>query len=143
MKKLFMLFAFIGLFGATTVSAQACSKSKAACTAAAAKAASLESDIEKRMSEETGEISYVRKSVCEVSGKTTYMDVAFDEESKKFVNVSPTHTVGNADKKACCSKGKEAACCAKGKEGCSKKNASTKAVKKTSTAKAVKTSSTN
>ena len=170
MKKLFMLFAVIGLFSATSVNAQTCcSKSKtasAACTAAAATAASLDTDIEKRMSEETGAVFYVRKVVNSDSG-TTYTNVEYNSDTKKFVNVSPTGTT--AAKASCCSKGKgstatatsgkatatsgkatatsgkAASCCSKGKDkaACTKKSASTSAVKKTTTAKVVKTSGTN
>ena len=154
MKKLFMLFAFIGLVSATSVNAQTCcSKSKTAsaeCTAAAAKAATLETDIEKRMVEATGEVYYVRKVVNSDTG-TSYVNVEYNSDSKKFVNVSPTHTSDSAAKPASCSKesnatatsGKSASCCSKDKGACTKKSASTTAVKKTSTAKVVKTSGTN
>jgi hypothetical protein len=151
MKKLFMLFAFIGLVSATSVSAQTCcSKSKtasASCSAAAATAASLETDIEKRMVEATGEVFYVRKVVNSDSG-TTYVNVEYNSDTKKFVNVSPSHDSDTAAKPASCSKGsaasgKSASCCSKDKGACTKKSASTTAVKKTSTAKVVKTSGTN
>lgn len=171
MKKLFMLFAMMSLVAVASVDAQTCSKSTKAscsktaaeCTAAAAKMASLDANIEKRTCEESGKISFVRKSVCSVSGKTSYTNVEYNADTKKFVNVSPTHTSGvtakgkacakkgaaccagkakatsasaSASTKAACSKGEKSACCAKGKNA---KSASTTApVKKTATA--VKTS---
>jgi len=168
MKKLFMLFAIMSLVAVASVDAQTCSKSKASCskskaecTAAAAKMASLDADIEKRICEDSGKVSFVRKSVCETSGKTKYTNVEYNADTKKFVNISPTHTSGKAAKACCskdeakaccagkakatsaktvsakksCSKGEKAACCTKGKA----KSASA-TVKKTTVAKAVKTS---
>ena len=148
MKKIFMLFAFISLVGSASVSAQVCcSKSKAECTAAATKAASASADIEKRISEESGKVTFVRKSICEVSGKTSYTNVEFDAKTKKFVNVSPTHTSGKAaaagnsdDAKATSVSKKGKGCCKKGKSSCTKKSASTTAVTKTAPAKAVNVS---
>ncbi len=161
MKKLFMLFAIMSLVAVASVDAQTCSKSKASCsktsaecTAAAAKMASLDADIEKRVCEDSGKISFVRKGVCAVSGKTEYTNVEFDADTKKFVNVSPTHTSGKAVKAGAsccagkakatsaktvsatksCSKGEKAACCA------SKAKSASTTVKKTSVAKAIKTS---
>lgn len=140
MKKLFMLFAFVGLFSVASVEAQSCSKSKAECTAAAAQAASLDASIEKRTCEKSGKVSFVRKSVCETSGKTSYTNVEYNADTKKFVNVSPTHTSGKAAQSSCSAKAKatsgKSGCCAKGK-ATSKK---TTAVKKTTAAKAIKTS---
>ncbi len=144
MKKLFMLFAFMGLVSVASVSAQSCSKSKAnsstTCTVAATKAASLDASIEKRVCEKSGKVSFVRKNVCSTSGKTTYTNVEYNTETKKFVNVSPTHTSGKAAGKAstsCSAKAKatsgKTSCCTKGAKGAS-------AVKKTSAAKAIKTS---
>lgn len=159
MKKIFMLFVLMALVGTVSVDAQTCSKSKEACTTAAVKAANTNVDIEKRICEQSGKVSFVRKSVCDVSGKTSYTDVEYNMDTKKFVNVSPTHASGKAAKaKASCGTAKKAGCCAAGKAkatsasttakkaccskgaaaSCSKKT--TSAVKKTTSAKAVKIS---
>ncbi|MFT5383786.1 MAG: hypothetical protein ACI8VT_003824 [Saprospiraceae bacterium] len=152
MKKLFMLFAVIGLFGATSINAQTCCSktASASCTKAAATAATMDADIEKRMSEETGAVYYVRKVVNADTG-TSYVNVDYNADAKKFVNVSPTHTSGKTASTSSSKEGtttptsgKTAACCSKDKAAaCTKKSASTTAVKKSSTVKVVKTSSTN
>ncbi len=132
MKKLFFLFAFMGLF-AFGVSAQkkACCASKNAsssksCSAMVDKAASADKNIVKQVSN-TGDINYVRKEVDSTNGKVMLTSVEYCTKSGKFVNVSPTDgmktsctkkgvatKVSSTDKKACCEKGKEKACCAKG-----------------------------
>ncbi len=159
MKKLFMLFALVSLVGTASVTAQTCSKSKAECTAAATKVAASSADIEKRICEKSGKVSFVRKGVCAVSGKTSYTNVEYNADTKKFVNISPSHTSGKAAKKACCagkekaacstgkakatsaSASKKGACCSKGKAACTKKSTTTTAKK--SDVKVVKTSSSN
>ncbi len=161
-----MLVAFMGLVGVASVSAQcsksktACTKSKAACATTVAKAASMDANIEKRICEKSGDVSFVRKSTCSVSGETKYTNVQYDSDSKKFVNVSPTHTSGKAAKKACAPGDKKGSCTGKAKAtktsasastkkaccskeaqaACSKKSASASAVKKTTTATAIKVS---
>jgi len=159
MKKLFMLFAIMSMVGVASVSAQSCTKSKAECTAAASKAASLTADVEKKVCEKSGKVSFVRKSVCEKSGKASYANVEYNTATKKFVNISPSSekatkaasctgkskasaakgkaTAASAKSGASCAKGKATgACCAKGKA----KTGTAAAVKKTGVAKAVKTS---
>ena len=95
MKKLFMLFAVLSFVGLSTVNAQTCTKSasasKSCCAATVAKAASMDDSIEKRVCETSGKVSYVRKEVCSTSGKTSYTNVEYNADTKKFVNVSPTH----------------------------------------------------
>ena len=160
MKKLLILFAFLG-FVAINADAQSCTsakkttsasctKDKASCTStAAAKAASLDENITKRVSK-TGEVVYVKKSVCGTSGKVSYTAVEYCTKSNKFVNVSPkekascssskagavkTSATTKGEKAACCSSGKakttSASCCAGGKKtSCDSKKTSTE---KTST----------
>ena len=161
MKKLLILFAFLG-FVAINADAQSCTsakkttsasctKDKASCAStAAAKAASLDENISKRVSN-TGEVVYVKKSVCGTSGKVSYTAVEYCTKSNKFVNVSPKEkascssskagavktsaTTKGAKGAACCSSGKakttSASCCAGGKKtSCDSKKTSTE---KTST----------
>lgn len=131
MKKLFFLFAFLGLFVfAANAQKKACCASKSASTekvsctvsADAEKAASTDASIVKQVSN-TGDVTYVRKDVCPTSGKVSYSNVEYCTKSGKFINVSPS------EKAACCAKDASAtkvsstkkACCAGGdKAGCSK-----------------------
>lgn len=156
MKKFFLLFALLGFVSVSTVSAQkkTCTAAKAVkgekvCTkTAAAKLASLEADIEKRVCEKSGSVSYVRKSVCSASGKVSFQDVEFCSKSSKFVNVSPSKggtkasctkpcTKGSAKAsamkvsqnetavkgKACCAGKSKASCAAKKVDNAEKANA--------------------
>ena len=131
MKKLFFLFAFLGVsaFAANAQQKSCCaakgaSVEKVSCTASAAaeadKAASGDASIVKQVSN-TGEVSYTRKEVSPASGKVSYSAVEYCTKSGKFMNVSPS------EKAACCSKGAGAsatatkvssnekkACCAQG-----------------------------
>ena len=78
MKQLFFLTAIFGLLAVANVQAQSCAGARAACCTpaeAAAKAAALDANIEQRTDRKTGEVSYVRKNVCEGSGKATYSEV--------------------------------------------------------------------
>lgn len=145
MKKLFFLFAFMGLFAfASTAQTKACCASKSAsskaCSATMDKAASADQSIVKQVSN-SGEVNYVRKEVCPHSGKVTLASVEYCTKSGKFINVSP----GDAEKKASCTKSASAtkvsdtgkkACCAEGemKACCSKKSG--KAATKVSTKEA-------
>ena len=127
MKKLFFLFAFMGVFTfAATAQTKACCASKDASAKACSKtmdsAASADDSIVKQVSNE-GEVSYVRKEVCPATGKVTMTAVEYCTKTNKFVNVSPTETdkanctksatatkVSSTSKKACCAKGNKAGC---------------------------------
>ncbi len=151
MKKLMFICSLL-VFGAFSVNAQSCSKGKkAACCKSKAKAAAVKGDasetavasaymeaaeaaanadenIMKRVCEKTGSVGYYEKNVCSKSGKVSYKEVNYNEDLKKFVNVSPSevqsammegeviNVSGNTDdakapkaKKACC-KGKKKSC---------------------------------
>lgn len=143
MKKLFFLFAFMGVFAfASNAQTKACCASKTAgakvCSKTMDKAASADANIVKQVSN-TGDVSYVRKAVCPMSGKVTMSQVEYCTKSGKFINVSPSDVgakaactkkatatkVASTSKKACCAKGDKAACAKKA----STKKASTSAVK--------------
>ncbi len=119
MKKLFLLFCLMGGLFVTTATAQhACGGAKAKAEKvrvtpefqeAAARAAALDENIEARKDAETGEVSYVRKTVCPASGKVSYAAVQYCNKSEAFV---PAKLVGNAGQGN--GQGKGAACCAKG-----------------------------
>ena len=125
MKKLFFLFAFMGVFAftATAQTKACCAKGASAkvCAKTMDKAASADASIVKQVSNK-GDVSYVRKEVCPVTGKTTMKSVEYCTKSNKFVNVSPSEMkkacsksasatkVSSTSKKACCAKGKKAAC---------------------------------
>lgn len=162
MKKLFVLFAFLG-FVSFSATAQSCNP--AACkkahktssvdatqsNAAAVKLASLDKTIETKTCATSGKVSFTRKNVCATSGKVSYTDVEYCSKSAKFVNVSPSAKASCSKTKASCSAAKGAsakqvsaeaapkkACCAKGtsKEECAKmKAASAKQVSNTAAPK--------
>ncbi|MBK9272346.1 MAG: hypothetical protein IPM48_12195 [Saprospiraceae bacterium] len=133
MKNLFfVLFVFL-LGGMVQVSAQSCSKSKAAgCCAsktasaekAALKAAELDPTIEKKVCEKSGKVSFYRNTVDE-TGVSVSTQVMYDEGKAMFVNQSTevSHE-GEAKAKACSSAAKGKACCSKkDAKGCSKAKA--------------------
>jgi hypothetical protein len=104
-----------------------------------AKAAADDESIVKQVSDK-GDVSYVRKEVCPMSGKVTMKQVEYCSKSAKFVNVSPTGAkqacskkasatkVSSTSKKACSGqKAASKACCKKGAKACSKKASTQKA----------------
>ena len=123
MKKLFFLFAFLGLVS-LSANAQKCSSAKSAkatcmkSSKAAATAASLDEAIESRTCAKSGSVSYVKKVVNSETGAVSYQDVEFCTKSKKFVNVSPV-----ANEKKMCTKGAKASMTAKGGKACCAKGA--------------------
>lgn len=135
MKKLFFLFAFMGIFAfATEAQTKACCASKTGakvCSKTMDKAASADANIVKQVSNK-GDVSYVRKEVCPMSGKVSLKQVEYCTKSGKFINVSPSDVakkgtatkVSSTTKKACCKKGSKAAC---SKSASTKKAATTSA----------------
>lgn len=154
MKKVILFLAFFGVVALVNANAQ-CSGAKAstasnekgaACCAqsSAMKAAANDKSIEKRVSPETGEVSFVRKDVNAESGKVVYSEVEYCTKSGKFINVSPSN-------KSCCSKTGEASatkvsnekaatCSGEQKAGCcdKSKSASASAQPKAANVKLVK-----
>jgi hypothetical protein len=150
MKKVFFLFAFFGLlaFTANAQTHKGCagkattSSEKATCySTAATKAASLDQTVEQRLDAKTGQVTFVRKSVCATSGKVSYAQVEFCNKSKKFVNVSPAaaKTVA-AEKPQCSAKASATAVSATGEKASCASKASDKAGCCASKAKATSTS---
>ncbi|MEO1257453.1 MAG: hypothetical protein AAFZ15_01605 [Bacteroidota bacterium] len=141
MKKLFFLFAFMGVFAfAATAQTKSCAKSKEACAktcaASMAKAAAADASIVKQVAN-TGEVNYVRKEVCPVTGKTTMTAVEYCTKRGKFVNVSPTENkTAKATKVSSASATKKAACCKKGSKAACTKSASAKKAATTKTVNA-------
>ncbi|MBP6810201.1 MAG: hypothetical protein KA138_01665 [Saprospiraceae bacterium] len=137
MKKAIFFFAFflaIGIVSADAQCSSAATAGKSCCANKAAKAASADASIEKRLADD-GSISYVRK-VADAQGSVQFVSVQYDEAAGAFVNVAPkTATAGATEgmvkkscsageKKACCAGGASAAgkaCCAKPSAGCDKK----------------------
>ncbi|MBK8699547.1 MAG: hypothetical protein IPN29_08390 [Saprospiraceae bacterium] len=160
MKRIFFLFAFV-LAAGLTANAQ-CTKSasadKACCaskkTASAdakvingtkVAAASMESEaemaaasnenIQKRVCEQSGKVSYYEKSVCEHSGSVSWNEVEYNNADKKFSRVASAGMERNAatgdvkitDGKACCKKDGDKSCCKKeGSKACAGDKAGTK-----------------
>ena len=152
MKNLLLLVCFL-FIGSMSVNAQACKKSGKKCCAKKAQsmtkadtkvaAASMSADIspadelaekdeniQVRVNAENGEKSYYMKSTCEKSGKVSWDEVKYCNDSKKFTKVASASmereleeaAPANVKKKACCSKDEKKACCAKGeKKSCTKK----------------------
>ncbi len=140
MKKAIFFFAFFLAVGMVSADAQSCSSAatagKSCCANKAAKAASADASIEKRLADD-GSISYVRKE-ADAQGSVKFVSVQYDEAAGAFVNVAPKTAAASAtegmvkkscsagEKKACCVGGAAAAgkaCCAKpaGGAGCDKK----------------------
>lgn len=101
MKKLFLLLALFGVVALTNVNAQSCAKKTASCAAtcakkAAAKMASMDENIEARVSAVSGETTYVKKSVCTHSGNVSFDQVEYCTKAGKFVNISPSKVAAPA-----------------------------------------------
>ena len=82
---------------------------KSCAKSCAAKLASNDASIEKKVCEKSGKVSYMRKATCAKSGKTSMTPVMYDATSKKFVNVSPegggaSSQLVAGEKKACSKK---------------------------------------
>lgn len=81
MKQIFLLLACCSFFAVFSANAQSCLKG------AAEKAAEMDASIVKKVSA-TGEVTYLRKSVCPTTGKVTYANVEYCNKSKRFVAVA-------------------------------------------------------
>lgn len=156
MRKFLLLIAVFCFAALGSAEAQSCSKSKASCKKAcaakksamakkststeavdadafAAKFASENENIERRVCAKSGSVSYFETSVCAKSGAKKVSEVQWDAAAAKFVNTSPSDA--GAEKKACSKDAKAKGCCAKGtckKACCADKKAGTaeaKAVK--------------
>ncbi len=128
MKKLFFVVALMGVFS-FGVNAQACcaKKSGASCSKTAgtaavsaedaaviAKLVSNDASIEKRKDAATGAECYVKKEVCEKSGKVSYINLEFNSKEGKFVNVGPSDAAAKScSSKSACAKNTSSSCCAK------------------------------
>ncbi len=134
MKKGIFLLSFFFVLGIAAANAQSChgasaSATKSCCASKAAKAATSDASIEKRMTED-GAVSYVRKE-SDAQGNVKFVSVQYDEATSTFVNVAPKGAVaeggmvkkscsaeemkacaGKSDMKACAGKGEGKACCA-------------------------------
>ncbi|MCB9309900.1 MAG: hypothetical protein H6567_07585 [Lewinellaceae bacterium] len=154
MKQFLFLLSFIVL-GAMTANAQCTKSASKACCAkksasanasadatdvaayvmAADKAAEGNENIEKRVCEKSGNVSYYEKSVCPMSGNVSWNEVKFDSQTSTFTRVAsasmekemeeaPAATTkacaGQKDGKAC-SKKDGKACCKKDGAKCAKK----------------------
>jgi len=154
MKKSIFLFAFLlvaGMVSAQTAEsskkscsktcAKTCTKAKgetsaavaapeikvASATSAADIAAEAHESIERRVCEMSGAIGYYKKHTCEVSGKVSFDEVFYDEDSRTFVTSvasAQAESLIEAEgaKKASCSGKENAKACAPGcaKDCCKK-----------------------
>lgn len=119
MKKLLLitvLFCSYGLNGLVAQSSDAtsskevkkeCTKTKAECTsqdlsesekAMAIQVAASTEDVEAKVCEKSGKVSFLKTSKCCKSGKETTEAVNFDAKTRKFVNASPSETKPEAKK---------------------------------------------
>ncbi|MDX1683655.1 MAG: hypothetical protein R3275_00380 [Saprospiraceae bacterium] len=87
--------------------AKKCSKT---CAAKAAKAASLDEMIEKRIADNSGKVTYHKKSICGNTGKISYTEVVYDEASAQFVDIDESEVKASTVTKKKCAKKK--GCCA-------------------------------
>lgn len=97
MKQVFLLMAFFGLAAVTSLNAQ-CTKS------AAARVASLSSDIIEKKDPATGELKYLKKKVCPATGEVSYTSVEFCSKTAQFVNATPTYKASCVKSASACSK---------------------------------------
>ena len=111
MKPFFLLTALFAILSCAHVQAQQCLYSKTGAAKAcphsttAAKAASLDASVEKRIDEKTGQTIFVRKEVSPASGKVSYTPVEYCSKSGKFVNVSPREKQCVKSRANCTTKG--------------------------------------
>lgn len=142
MKRLLLLASFVmlglGLNAQCTKTAsegKACCASKkgtkvasASATSQAEIAAAENENIQKRVCEQTGKVSFYEKSVCSNSGSVSWNEVVYNETDKKFTRVASagmerdvkTGEVKTTTTKACCKKdgaGAKACAAEKKKEG--------------------------
>ena len=134
MKKLFLLFAFLGCISITS-NAQTCPHAAAAAKTAstqkadanalaAAKLADSDSSIQAKVCSHSGTVSYTKIYKLE-SGETLSTPVKYDATSNSFVRIEKENAEGGKNAKKSCSE-KEAKSCSKGAKGkscCSKKGA--------------------
>jgi hypothetical protein len=127
MKKLFLLFALVSFAALGTIHAQCHGKKSASTTEvqsdeAAAKLASMDETIERRVCEKSGTVSYWKKETCAKSGNVSFAEVSYDSANGQFVNVSPSETHGKAASGKSCCAGKasasKASCSGEKKAGC-------------------------
>lgn len=97
MKQIFLVLAFFSLVATVSVNAQ-CSKN------AAARTASLSSNIVEKQDPATGEVTYLKKKVCEASGAVSYTAVEFCSKTGQFVNAEPAYKASCMKSAASCSK---------------------------------------
>ncbi len=95
MRTFALLSILFGLMIAVNTSAQTCTKS------AAAKAALLEADIIQKVNPGTGEVTYLRKSTCPMSGKTSYTAVEYCTKSGRFITAAVNKKETCVKKQAC------------------------------------------
>ena len=149
-----MLCAFVLTAG--LASAQQCTKGKAACAKTCTKAegsastadikvvdgsvlsamaaadilAESDESIVRKECSLTGNISYYKKNVCEKSGKISMDEVKYNDESKAFVNTSPSEVMNDQEAKVIktadtvdgkVQTAKSGKACCKGKKQCSSK----------------------
>lgn len=127
MKKLFFVFALLGMFtyaanaqkccdkkGGKSCSSKTASATSDSDTKAMASLLSSDASIEKR-TDAAGKDYFVKKEVNEKSGKVTYCNVEYCSKAGKFVCSAPD---GSAEAKACTA---SKSTCKKGDKGCCSK----------------------
>lgn len=109
MKKL--LFLFVLAISAIAVQAQSDNLAASTTQDAAAKAASMDASIDRRVCETSGKVTYYRKDVCEKSGKVSFEQVQYDAAAGQFVNVAPSQ-IATGEKAGCAGQSAGKSCCA-------------------------------
>ncbi len=123
--------AFVNASPEGSVQSMTVASGKKTCSAsAAAKAASMDDSIVKRVCEKSGSVSYAKKATCAKSGKVSYTDVKYCSNAQAFVNASPEGSVKLVNSKANTVEGAKKACCSgKDAKACCGKKASKNSVK--------------
>jgi|GEM_PF-3090168 len=117
MKKLLLIAVLFCSYGVGNAIAQGCAghakaqAEKKECTSQsltdvqkvqAIQVAAQLDNIEAKVCETSGNVSFAKISKCEASGKETSTSVNFDPETKKFINVSPSEVQQTKEVKRNC-----------------------------------------
>lgn len=89
MKQLFVILMLFVAFSinSTAQTVKTATTNKSVITSQAEKVAFANKDIIKRVDEKTGVVKYVRRDVCEKSGKVSFVAVQYNKETGTFVDL--------------------------------------------------------
>lgn len=96
MRKLLLLFTFLSVC-ITQINAQKksikASPAKMEYHTPASKAAASDPNVQEIIQPKTNQVFYLRKNVCEITGKVSYDTLEYCSKSKRFVSITPIKEV--------------------------------------------------